>query len=50
MYEVYRKFFNTNTDYKRVYHRLLNGAELLEGISDSNPRKLGEGGLDGVNQ
>ena len=49
VYEVYRKFFNTETDYKRVYHRLLNGAELLEGISDSNPRKLVEGGLDGIN-
>jgi len=50
MYEVYRKFFNTESDYKRVYEKLLNGAELLTEISDSHPRKYSEGGLDAPNQ
>jgi hypothetical protein len=45
-YEIFRKFFNLNTDYKRIYHELLIGADLLETITDSDPREHIEGGID----
>jgi len=48
-FEIYKKFFNLDTDYKRVYEKLLVGSDLLETISDSDPRLYIEGGLDAVN-
>jgi DNA polymerase III epsilon subunit-like protein len=48
--EMYRKFFNLDTDYKRIYEKLLLGADLLETLSDSQPRYYEEGGLDAVNK
>jgi len=49
-YEIYKKFFNVNTDYKRVYEKLLKGKELFETMAESYPRKFIEGGLDAINK
>jgi len=48
--EVYRKFFNLDSDYKRVYHKLLIGPDLLEALSDSEPRYYTDGGLDATHK
>jgi hypothetical protein len=49
-YEIFKKFFNVNTDYKRIYEKILVGKELFETMTESYPRKLMEGGIDAVNQ
>ena len=43
--ELVLKRFRTEPDYKRLYDRLLRGKELLEDLSDSEPKILAEGGL-----
>jgi len=48
--EIYKKFFNLDTDYKRIYERMLIGKELLETLTDSEPRYHLEGGLDAINK
>jgi len=43
--ELVMKKFRTDPDYKRAYEKPLNGKQLLESLSDSEPKFLSEGGL-----
>jgi len=43
--ELILKIFRTEPDYKRVYRRYLRRVELLETLTDSEPKLVSEGGL-----
>ncbi|MCD6422076.1 hypothetical protein J7L13_01850 [bacterium] len=44
--EMILKIFRTDPDYKRAYLKHLSAAELLENLTDSEPKVMSEGGLD----
>jgi len=43
--ELYKKFFNIDPDYKRIYLKELRGIELFEDMTDSEAISISEGGI-----